>query len=238
MILFFDSSISAEMHHFQFNKEESKHLSKVLRKKEGDFITITNGKGGEWRGKLTDVVPQKSLALQVHFQQHPKPVKRIHLAIAPTKNNTRMEWLVEKITELGVASITPLLCEHSERKVIKTDRFEKIAIAALKQSQQFFIPKINTIIRFEDFLNQNTYPSYIAHCQNTEKLLLAKQSFSAEDITVMIGPEGDFSSTEINLAITKGVLPVTLGPQRFRTETAALIGSYTLFLQQLQNSHL
>ena len=152
MALFFDPIIKKNTKEFILNREESKHLAKVIRKVPGDLISVTNGKGLEWKGVLSFVSPQKTIASLKTFKKHPPKKYQIHLAIAPTKNNNRMEWLVEKLTELGVNSITPILCDHSERKIIKKERFEKIIISGLKQSQQFYLPKVNEMVSFKNFI--------------------------------------------------------------------------------------
>jgi 16S rRNA (uracil1498-N3)-methyltransferase len=235
MILFYDIHLEDSLSDFSFSKEESKHLSKVLRKKAGDPITITNGKGLEWNGELTHVASNSARAKKTESHQHSLPKKQIHLAIAPTKNNNRMEWLIEKLTELGVASITPLLCQHSERKVTKALRFEKIAIAALKQSQQFYLPEIRPLISFTDFLKNNIQNAYIAHCQKSPKLNLTDCALNQNNVTLLIGPEGDFSREEIDAAEKAGLCSVSIGSQRFRTETAGLLACHTVFLQQQIN---
>lgn len=237
MSLFYDSTITIDTQILQFEKEESKHLAKVLRKKEGDTVLFTNGFGVEWKGRIIELSINKSKAEKIDFIQHQIPDHRIHLAIAPTKNNNRMEWLIEKLTELGVASITPLLCNHSERKEVKRERYEKIAIAAIKQSHQFFLPLIHPIITIEEYLNQNYYPLFIAHCQKGNKSLLLQQSTNHDQVALLIGPEGDFSPNEIKMALSKGAIPVSLGPQRFRTETAGFVACHTVFLAHLQKTH-
>ena len=235
MILFYDIHLEDSISDFSFSKDESKHLSKVLRKRAGDHITITNGKGLEWIGELTHVASNSARAKKIESHQHIVPEKQIHLAIAPTKNNNRMEWLIEKLTELGVASITPLLCQHSERKVTKALRFEKIAIAALKQYQQFYLPEIHPLISFADFLKNNIQNAYIAHCQKSLRLNLSDCPLNQSSITFLIGPEGDFSREEIDAAENKGICSVSIGNQRFRTETAGLLACHTAFLQQQIN---
>lgn len=237
MSLFYDSTVTANTTVLQFEKEESKHLAKVLRKKEGDSVQFTNGVGGEWKGRIIELSPNKSKAEKVDFTQHDQPLHRIHLAIAPTKNNNRMEWLIEKLTELGVASITPLRCAHSERKEIKRERFEKIAIAALKQSQQFFLPLIHPMDSFDEFLTKCSLPLFIAHCQAGNKSSLFQQALVHNQVTVLIGPEGDFSPKEIEVALSKGALSVSLGTQRFRTETAGFVACHTAFLAHQQMTH-
>ena len=232
MILFYDIHLEDSISDFSFSKDESKHLSKVLRKKAGDQITITNGKGLEWNGELTHVASNSTRAKKIDSYQHSVPEKQIHLAIAPTKSSNRMEWLIEKLTELGIASITPLLCKHSERKVTKALRFEKIAIAALKQSQQFYLPEIHPLISFSDFLKNNNQNAYIAHCQKSPKLNLHECPLNKNIITLLIGPEGDFSQEEIDAAENVGIRSVSIGNHRFRTETAGLLACHTAFLQQ------
>ncbi|MDA7777775.1 16S rRNA (uracil(1498)-N(3))-methyltransferase [Flavobacteriaceae bacterium] len=235
MSLFFDTTLKNELKEFSFSKEESKHLAKVLRKKTGDQISITNGNGLEWQGELIHVSQSVTIAKKIKATQHNPPSKLIHLAIAPTKNNNRMEWLIEKLTELGIASITPLVCDHSERKIDKALRFEKIAIAALKQSQQFYLPKINKLCAFSNFVAEATKTGYIAHCGSNPKKNLASYDLDEEEVTLLIGPEGDFSPLEIEEAEKSGFISVSIGNQRFRTETAGLLACHTVFLQQQKN---
>lgn len=233
MALFFDPIIKENTKEFILNREESKHLAKVIRKVPGDLISVTNGKGLEWKGVLSFVSPQKTIASFKTFKQHPAKKYQIHLAIAPTKNNNRMEWLVEKLTELGVNSITPILCDHSERKIIKKERFEKIIISGLKQSQQFYLPKINEMVSFKNFvIASKEQETYIAHCEESTKENLYTISFKGTSQTVMIGPEGDFSHREIKEALMAGISEVSIGAQRFRTETAGLFACHTIFLKQ------
>jgi len=231
MLLFFDHNISTDTENFTFDRTESKHLVKVLRKEKGTQITLTNGKGLEWRGILTETSPHKAIAKKTETHQHKRLNRKIHLAIAPTKSNDRMEWMIEKLTELGITSITPVLCDHSERRVVKIDRFIKIAVAALKQSQQFFLPQINPLISFEKHLSKIKLPALIAHCENTPKKELSKYALNCDEIMLFVGPEGDFSPREIKLATKLGLESVSLGSQRFRTETAGLLGCHTLFLK-------
>jgi 16S rRNA (uracil1498-N3)-methyltransferase len=206
-----------------------------LRKKIGDKITITNGNGLEWQGELINISSSSTIAKKIKSLQHTQPIKLIHLAIALTKNNNRIEWLIEKLTELGIASITTLLCEHSERKVDRTLRFEKITIAALKQSQQFYLPKIQPLKTFSDFIGGGITNGYIAHCKESSKENLVNYNLNQDEVTLIIGPEGDFSLREIELAEQAGIHSVSIGSQRFRTETAGLLACHTVFLQQQKN---
>jgi 16S rRNA (uracil1498-N3)-methyltransferase len=239
MTLFFDPLIKESTKEFIFSREESKHLAKVIRKVPGDIIYVTNGKGIEWKGVLSFVSPQKTIASLKAFKKHPPKKYQIHLAIAPTKNNNRMEWLIEKLTELGVSSITPLLCDHSERKIIKKERLEKITISGLKQSQQFYLPKVNEMVSFKDFvIASKKQETYIAHCEESPKENLDAISFKGTSQTVMVGPEGDFSHREIKDAVMVGIKAVSIGKQRFRTETAGLFACHTIFLKQHESTKL
>ena len=231
MFLFHDTQIKIENKNYTFQRPDSKHISKVLRKEIGTLITITDGKGLEWKGEITLLTPQRVYAEKIEALKHSRSKKLIHLAIAPTKSNDRMEWLMEKLTELGIASITPLLCERSERKVTKTERLIKIAVTALKQSHQFFLPEIRPMTSFKEYLKTLQHQTLIAHCDNTPKKNLSEHIIQANEISLCIGPEGDFSPSEIKLATLAGIIPVSLGEQRFRTETAGLLGCHSIFLQ-------
>tara|TARA_B100000767_G_scaffold245462_1_gene244390 strand:+ start:252 stop:971 length:720 start_codon:yes stop_codon:yes gene_type:complete len=239
MTLFFDPLIKESTKEFIFGREESKHLAKVIRKVPGDIIYLTNGKGLEWKGVLSFVSPQKTIASLKTFKKHPPKKYQIHLAIAPTKNNNRMEWLIEKLTELGVSSITPLLCDHSERKILKKERLEKITISGLKQSQQFYLPKVNEMVSFKNFIiSSKKQETYIAHCEESPKENLDAISFKGTSQTIMIGPEGDFSHREIKEAVMTGISAVSIGAQRFRTETAGLFACHTIYLKQHESNKL
>ena len=206
--------------------DESRHCTKVLRKQVGDTIQVIDGKGHLFKGVIESIPknkPTKILITKKTFYDAAQSKSGFHLAIAPTKNADRMEWLLEKTVELGIDSITFLMCDNSERTNLKYDRLERIAISALKQSAQYWMPQIIGPVKFKSFLEQTFASSntFIAHCYNTDK-----QSFvlpkSTADALVLIGPEGDFSQSEVELAIARGFKPITLGNSRLRTETAAL----------------
>ena len=156
----------------------------------------------------------------------------IHIAIAPTKMNERFEWFLEKSTEIGINEITPILCEHSERKVLKLERMNKILVAAMKQSKQAYLPKLNAAVSFDSFVSNNTIEErYIAHCvENDEKKQLKEVIKKGADTLVLIGPEGDFSQKEIDHALKHGFSAVSLGNNRLRTETAAIVSCHTINL--------
>jgi 16S rRNA (uracil1498-N3)-methyltransferase len=153
------------------------------------------------------------------------------LAVAPTKMNDRYEWFLEKATEMGISEITPIICDHSERKFVKNDRFDKIIQSAMKQSAQVFLPKLNEPIAFKDFIkNKPNGQLFIGHCEETDKKSLKNVLKPNTDVTILIGPEGDFSNKEIALAIENNYIPVSLGATRLRTETAAIVACHSVVL--------
>ncbi|MBD3724460.1 MAG: 16S rRNA (uracil(1498)-N(3))-methyltransferase [Flavobacteriaceae bacterium] len=231
MQLFYNSEIKNTDSFFSFDKEESKHIVKVLRKKENDKIFITNGLGFLFISEITIASDKKCEVKITEIQEFEKPNYNLHIAVAPTKMNDRFEWFLEKATEIGIQEITPIICEHSERKVYKIDRAEKIIQSAMKQSNQFFLPKINEPISFKDFIKKTDCENkYIAHCVETERKQLKKSITPNQNYVILIGPEGDFSEKEIQLAISNNYHPVLLGNTRLRTETAALVACHTVAL--------
>ena len=204
MQLFYNPNINETDSTFVFDKEESKHIIKVLRKKESDILHVTNGLGFLFTTEITIASDNKCTVKINSFEKQETPKFNLHLAVAPTKMNERYEWFLEKATEIGIQEITPIICEHSERKVIKTDRFQKILESAMKQSLHYYLPKLNEPISFKDFVKQKQSGQlFIAHCEETDKKSLKNELKSNEDITILIGPEGDFSVKEIQLAIDK-----------------------------------
>ena len=231
MQLFYNSNIKSNDKTFFFDKEESKHIVKVLRKKESDKIFITNGLGYLFES-IIEVASEKKCEVKIIKETFQQPdIFYTHIAVAPTKMNDRLEWFLEKATEIGIHEITPIICDHSERKVYKIDRAEKIIQAAMKQSLHYYIPKINEPISFSQFVKSNIDgQKFIAHCEETDKKSFKNEVKKDEKITILIGPEGDFSTKEINLAIENEFIPVTLGNTRLRTETAALVACHTIAL--------
>lgn len=228
MQLFYNPDITTEWVQFSFDKEESKHIVKVLRKKESDILHVTNGLGYLFTTEII-LASEKKCTVKINsFEQQKATDFYIHLAVAPTKMNDRYEWFLEKATEIGIHEITPIICDHSERTTIKTERFDKIVQSAMKQSNQFFLPKLNEAVTFRQFVNQNHEGSlYIAHCEETEKKLLKNEIQPKQHYTLLIGPEGDFSTKEISLALEKKYTPVSLGNTRLRTETAAVVACHS-----------
>ena len=229
MQLFYAPHVATD---FTLSEAESEHAIRVLRLSKGDEIHITDGQDFIYRATIINPHP-KHCEVQIieTFQTHPLWPFQIHIAIAPPKNIDRMEWFVEKTTEVGIDTITCINCQHSERHVIKTARLEKIMISAMKQSQKARLPQLNDMTDFHDFINLPFSGSkYIAHCQEGEKALLKQIYPTGENALILIGPEGDFSAEEISLAIQQGFQPITLGTSRLRTETAAFIACHTIHL--------
>lgn len=225
MHIFYTPDIEDQALYYDLSEEESKHCTRVLRLKPGANIKLINGKGGVFLGEITEFVGKKTRVNIISFVEDVRIRNYyLHLVVAPTKSLERYEWFLEKATEIGVDEITPIICEHSERLVIKLDRLNKIVIAAMKQSQQSFLPKVNEPIKLKDFLNLRVEGrKFIAHCQDGEKDSLKHSLRTDEDAVILIGPEGDFSELEIDKALSLDYMPITLGNTRLRTETAALV---------------
>jgi len=229
MQLFYNPDINTNTDVFSFDKEESKHVVKVLRKKETDILHVTNGLGFLFTTEIIFASEKKCTVKIVQSEFHQPTDFYLHLAVAPTKMNDRFEWFLEKATEIGIHEITPIVCEHSERKIIKTERFAKIIESAMKQSLQFHLPKLNEPISLKEFINQNHDGNlFIAHCEETEKRLLKESVSKNQKYTLLIGPEGDFSEKEITLALNNKYIPVSLGNTRLRTETAAVVACHSI----------
>ncbi len=229
MQLFYNPDINEETTEIAFSKEESRHMVKVLRKSSGNQLQITNGKGWLFLAEIIIADMKNCVATILSKSFEPPRNYRVHLAVAPTKMNDRYEWLLEKATEIGVDVITPIICEHSERKIIKIDRFEKILQSAMKQSLHYYMPELQEAISFSDFIAQAfNGQKLIAHCEKTERMSLKQVVQPSTDVLLLIGPEGDFSAGEIELAIKAGFKPVTLGNTRLRTETAAMVACHSV----------
>lgn len=231
MQLFYNSEINEHTSEFTFNKEESKHIVKVLRKSVGDKLHITNGKGFLFTAEIIISNIKKCTSKIIKTTFHEKQSTYLHLIVAPTKMNDRYEWFLEKATEIGISEITPILCKNSERRIIKKERYEKIILAAMKQSLQYYLPKLNNPISFNEVI-QNSYSGekYIAHCEETNKKLLKECIAPTKNTHIVIGPEGDFTTEEIEKAISNNFKPVSLGANRLRTETAAIVACHTVAL--------
>ena len=236
MQLFYFKDINPTSTSFSFDKEESKHIIKVLRKKESDILFVTNGLGFLFKTEIALASDSKCTCTIISFEEQQRSNYHLHLAVAPTKMNERYEWFFEKATEIGIHEITPIICDHSERKVIKRERFDKILLSAMKQSNQYYLPKFNDAIAFKDFVKKEvTGQKYIAHCEELEKKSFKNTLIPNQDVTLLIGPEGDFSVKEIQLALQNKYIPVTLGDTRLRTETAAIVACHSVVFSNETN---
>ena len=225
MQLFFNKDTSKS---FTLNREESKHIIKVLRKKEGDILSFTNGEGILSITEITNASLNKT---QVKVIERTNKQKNrnyyLHIAIALTKNINRFEWFLEKATEIGIDEITPIICERSERKSLNYNRSNRILISAIKQSIKYHLPKLNKTFKFKDFIKNISHKKkYIANCQEKHRLL--KSEDIGKDILIIIGPEGDFTDIEINLAIKEEFKSLNLHKDRLRTETAGICAVNTI----------
>ena len=222
-----------------------------MRHAVGDELMVTDGKGKLIRAKITQE-HKKNCVLQIIelVKQEPQPTPTIHVAIAPTKNSDRFEWFLEKATEIGVTEITPIICQRSERNKIKHERLRKILIGSMKQSLQLWLPNLNAMVPFKNFFTHSlprsigdsqlapinrglTTHAFICHCQSENLSSLQSLYNRGENALIMIGPEGDFTPEEIQLAEASGFSAVTLGQNRLRTETAGMVAVHTV---QLLNS--
>jgi 16S rRNA (uracil1498-N3)-methyltransferase len=231
MHLFYTPDISGT--EYTLSEEESKHAVRVLRLDSGETVQLVDGKGGLYKANVTDPNPKRcKLEITKTVSEFGKKPYHIHIAVAPTKNLDRMEWFIEKAVEIGIDEISFLKCARSERKELKLDRLEKIAVSAMKQSLKAYLPKLNELIPYKTFLaNLDTdSAAYIAHLEEGNRQDLKQIDTSGKSYCILIGPEGDFSLEEIEMALEKGIKPVTLGESRLRTETAALVACHTLNL--------
>ena len=214
-----------------FSLDEKKHLTKVLRKKVGDELSVIDGKGYLYIVRITSLEKNSS---QIEIIRKEKKEKNhnyyLHIAIAPTKNISRFEWFLEKATEIGIDEITPIICQRSERKKINIQRCNRILISSIKQSLKFYKPKLNEPSNFSDFIKEKLEgDKLIAHCLKTEKNKINKSN--QKKYIILIGPEGDFTENEITNALKNGFKATTLGNSRLRTETAGIIAAHSVNLQ-------
>lgn len=222
MIQFYAPEIATTL---QLPESDSKHAVRVLRMTDGDIISVIDGKGHLYRCRLVDAHPKHASVEIVDVEDKPLPWKQnITVAVAPTKHLDRMEWLVEKMTEVGVNRIIPLLTQRSERRELKVERLEKIAVSAMKQSLKAMLPEIMSMTPINEVITMQPHAQrFVAYCDPAiERIDFAKSYQPERDTLIMIGPEGDFTPTEIERTLAEGFRAVTLGENRLRTETAAL----------------
>ena len=228
MHLFYTPDISS--HIYTLEEQESKHCIRVLRLQKGDIIHLTDGKGTMFESRIIQDNPKKCIVEVTDVKKETgKRDFNLHIAVAPTKNIARTEWFLEKATEIGIEEITPVICDHSERKIVKTDRLNKVITAAMKQSLKAYHPKLNETVRFKDFVkNSFEGEKFIAYISDKYNETLKDLYTPGSDITILIGPEGDFSEREVVQAIENGFKPISLGKSRLRTETAALVACHSI----------
>ncbi len=220
MRLFYLSDLDERAAVHQLPEEEAKHIIRVLRMRAGDEVGLVNGNGLLIRGKISTIENKRCSVETVEVIREDRTEKPVHIAVAPTKNADRMEWLVEKMTEIGVTKISFVHCSNSERKHFRQDRVEKIMVAACKQSKRLYFPELESLVSFEEFIRR--YPAgAIAHCYD-ERDRNDIGMTEANGKPVLIGPEGDFTEAEVQMALDSGYMPISLGKNRLRTETAAL----------------
>jgi len=215
---------------YQLTEEESKHCIRVLRMNVGDKLFLTDGCGNLYTARIADSNPKRCMVQIVTTQKEfGKRPFRLHIAIAPTKNMDRFEWFLEKATEIGVDAITPLLCERSERKDVKADRLQKIVVSAMKQSAKAYLPEINEMQLFKRFVGSNLPADIkaIAHCNSLNLNPLQNALQKGRSVLILVGPEGDFSLAEVELALSNGFSEVSLSTSRLRTETAGIVACHT-----------
>lgn len=214
---------------YQLPEDESKHCIRVLRMQVGDELYLTDGLGNLHTARIVDDNPKRCLVRIVSTQsEFGKRPFSLHIAIAPTKNIERFEWFLEKATEIGVDAITPLLCERSERKEVKLERLQKIVVSAMKQSIKAYLPVVNEIQPFKDFITSiQSDIKAIAHCNSWDLEPFQNVIQVGRSVLILVGPEGDFSPSEVNLAVKNGFCEVSLSYSRLRTETAGIVACHT-----------
>jgi 16S rRNA (uracil1498-N3)-methyltransferase len=230
MHIFYTPDISGNT--YTLDETESKHCIRVLRLDKGEEITLVDGRGGYLIAEITDPNPKRCSVCVVRSEQEfGRTNFQVHIAIAPTKNIERLEWFLEKTTEIGISRVIPLLCQHSERKEIKPERLEKVMVSAMKQSLKAYLPQLDELTKFSDLIHQPfDGHKFIAHCEEQHRDLLQNLILPNQNYLILIGPEGDFSPDEIQAAIQSGFKPVSLGNSRLRTETAGVVACHTFNL--------
>lgn len=228
MHLFYTPDIEGER--YRLPAEESKHCVKVLRLEKGEEVVLVDGKGGRYAGRIA-VAEAKGCEVEVLRQEkeYGKRPFRLHLAVAPTKNMDRTEWMLEKCTEIGTEEFTMLDAAHSERRVIKEERLEKVIVAAMKQSLKAYLPVLHPMTAFKHFVDScREEQKFIAHCMEGDKKRLEEVYAAGKDVVILIGPEGDFSEEEVRYAREHGFVDITLGNSRLRTETAGVVACHSI----------
>jgi len=234
---FYTEEICADTTSSILNEETSKHIVQVLRMQAGKQLQLTDGKGNLFVAEITDANKKKCSVKILSATAEQEPVKKITIAISLIKNASRFEWFLEKATEIGVTEIIPLLCTRTEKQHFRYDRMKTILVSAMLQSQQCWLPVLHQPIKFSDLVGSvNHQQKFIAHCidESPKTMLTHHLDKLVTDQLICIGPEGDFTNEEINLALSKKILPVSLGTNRLRTETAGIVAAVILAGQALK----
>lgn len=213
------------------DEEESKHCVRVLRLKENDHVEITDGKGNLFKALIENSNPKSCLLKITEHHKEDMSSWELIIAVAPTKNMVRLEWLVEKLTEIGFSKLIPIECHASERRILKTERLKRIALEAMKQSQRLYLPQIEELISFKKLITEYAQFNglkFIPHCNNSERNMLSSSYKKGENALILIGPEGDFTKEEVDLAMEHGFIPISLNEHTLRTETAGLVAAISL----------
>ena len=226
---FYTETIASSQNTILLNEENSRHIVQVLRMLEGRQINLTDGLGTIYTAEIVEAHKKKCTVKIIDTLKKHAPAHKVCIAVSPVKNSSRFEWFLEKATEMGVTEILPLLCERTEKQHLKFERLRGILMSAMLQSQQAWLPVLHEPVKFEKFVKQNTFANkFIAHCEEQNKTslkdIIGKSTAQLiNQSTILIGPEGDFTKEEIELAMQNNFTPVALGNTRLRTETAALV---------------
>jgi len=215
----------------RLTEEESKHLHRVLRLQAGEKVEIFDGKGKLYQTEIKTISKKNCILTILSEDDGRMEAPKLSLAVAPTKNLNRWEWFLEKAAEIGVLKISPIICEQSERKVLKTERQERILREAIKQSRRLLVPQLDELKSFEVFIDSTADfkgEKFIAHCEKGDKKLLKSLHHAGRKVLILIGPEGDFSPNEIKIAEKAGFQAISLGESRLRTETAAIVACHSI----------
>ena len=215
------------------DEDTSKHMINVLRMQKGEQILLTDGKGKKTKASIVDDNRKKCAVEIISVQMEEERKNKIVIAISLTKNSSRFEWFLEKATEIGVTEIVPLICSRTEKEKFRFDRMQNILISAMLQSQQTWLPVLHAPVGFEKLIQFPSDPKFIAHCEESNKTPLSSQHLSTSTSQlILIGPEGDFTHEEIELALKNNFVPVSLGNTRLRTETAGIVAATLLINSQ------
>ncbi|WP_142683916.1 16S rRNA (uracil(1498)-N(3))-methyltransferase [Chitinophaga polysaccharea] len=224
MSVFYAPEIQPDATAYTMNEDTSKYCIQVLRHEKGDEVILADGRGHKFTAVITDDNRKKCVVKILSYEMVPVPARALRIAISFTKNASRIEWFLEKATEIGIQTIIPLVTQRTEKEKIKPERLQNILVSAMLQSQQFYLPELQEPQAFDKLVKNNKDPQrFVAHCLPEQKTPLQQVMQPGKDTIILIGPEGDFTSEEIKLALEEGFVPVSLGDTRLRTETAGMV---------------